>query len=344
MPWLAAVAAIGGGVMGAANSAADRDASRAAYEQSVRDYEAIGIPSAEAQKVALEQYRQAGILTPELEEAILQGQSEMGGISTDPEFKNAQMQALSSLQGIGKSGGLTLDDLAQQEKLMSNISADQKGSREAILQNAQARGGYGSGAALAAQLMEQQAGAGRAHDVGLQTAGNAQKRALDAIAGAGSLGTSLESQYFGEAADKATAQDAINQWNAQNSAATQARNVTSKNTAQATNLTNTQSIQNANVDIRNKQETDNAALLQKQFENQMGLAAGKSNARAGQATNLTTIGNQNAQNWVNAGKGVGNVIASYGQEGQNNNAAAVGPTGSGADMQKRKPYKNYEDA
>lgn len=320
-PLLAAAgvaAPIIGGLFGSSQAAADREAAKAAYEQSVRDYEAIGIPPVEAQQIVMQQYQSEGKWTPELSEAVKLGDSNMGGVSTDSGYTEAQKQALSKLQDIGNSGGMMLSDQSQLEKSMGNINADERGAREAILQDARQRGGYGSGSALAAQLMNQQNSSNQAHQVGLDVNAQAQKRALEAIMGAGNLGTSLREQQFGEKAQQAAAQDAINQWNAANQQSTRNANVAYQNQAAQYNLGNAQDISNKNVDLKNQQEIHNKGLHQQNFNNQMQVTQGKANARAGQANNATQNAQQTANTWAGIGSGVAQGAGAYAQQ-QNNN-------------------------
>src|SRR4051812_27223730 len=120
MPWLApvigAIGSIASGAIGGAAAGDARSAATAAYEQSVKDLEQIGIPSIQAQQITMQQYKSAGQWTPELEQAVKLGDSNMVGISTDGQSVAAQKQALSKLMDIGNSGGQTLEDKAQLEQ------------------------------------------------------------------------------------------------------------------------------------------------------------------------------------------------------------------------------------
>lgn len=312
MPWIApvigAIGSVASGAIGAAGAGADREAARQAYEQSVKDLEAIGVPSVEAQRITMQRYQSAGQWTPELEQSVKLGDSGMLGIATDPNSKAAQMQALSRLQEIGNNGGMMLSDQAAQEKAMGDIQATERGSRQAILQDAQQRGGYGSGMAMAAQLQNQQASANQAHQVGLNTAGMAQQRALEAIMNAGKMGQGMQAQEFSQKAQQQQAQDAINQWNAKNQQDVGNQNTAFKNQAAQYNLNNAQNLSNSNTDIANKEQTYNSGLYQQQFQNQLAKEGAKANARAGQASNL----NNQAQNTANMWGGIGSAVAQGG--------------------------------
>jgi hypothetical protein len=230
------IASLGSGAMAAGELAQNREFAMNAYNQSVRDLEEIGIPSIEAQQIVMKQYQDEGQWTPELAEAVKLGDSNLGAISLNPKYQEAEMGALNKLSEIGASGGRTLSDKAALERDLGNIDADQRGRRGAILQDAAERGGYGSGTALVAQLMAQQEGAAAARQVGLNTAATAEQRALDAIAKGGSLASSLRGEEYGEKAAAAKAQDEIARWNAQNSQGVINANNTLKNDAARYNL------------------------------------------------------------------------------------------------------------
>lgn len=323
MPWIAPVvaagAAIGSGVMASNAQAAARQQSKEAYEQSVKDLEAIGIPSVEAQKIVIEEYKSQGQWTPEMEQAVTLGDSQMGGITTDPAYKESQLKALGKLSQIGDEGGMLLEDKANMERIQGDIGARQRGAREAILQDAQQRGGHGSGSALVAQLMSQQSGADQAHRAGLETAAMAQKRALEAIQGAGSLGTNLRTQEYGEKAQAAKAQDAIAQWNAANRQDLNTRNAGTSNQAAQYNLNNRQNLANSNVDARNKTNAYNSSLIQAQYNNQLEAAKAKAAARAGQAQNAAQSGQQVAQTLTGVGSAVAQGAIATGQQVNENN-------------------------
>ena len=69
-------------------------------------------PDIDSQRLELEELVQQGVLTPEMAESYMQEASGMGGVSTDPRLKQAQMSALSKLEEVGSSGGMTLMDQA----------------------------------------------------------------------------------------------------------------------------------------------------------------------------------------------------------------------------------------
>lgn len=310
------VGSIGSGLLG--KSAADNAAEQAQRlaQESVAEYEKIGIPTIEAQRLALEKFKSAGQLTPELEQALITPDTEMKQISVSPEVRDAQLQALNQLKQISQ-GGQTISDKAALEEGLGEVAARQRGSREAILQQMRNRGMSGSGMELAAQLQGQQAATQNANQVGLNAAAQAQNRALQALMQQGQLAGQVRTQEFGEKSKSAEAQDLINRFNTNQRADVQQRNIANLNQAQAANLQNAQNIMNQNTQLANQEQQANKALLQQQFQNQMQLNQAKANARAGQSSNIMDAGKTSANIWGGVAQGLGKLgsgIMDYGIE------------------------------
>lgn len=147
---------------------------------------------------------------------VLLEDSLLSSFSTDPRLVQAQMDALAALQEITDAEGLTATDRARLEDINRQEATIERGNREAIMQNAAARGVGGSGLELADQLISGQESAGRRSAQGFDVAADAEKRALDAMMMSGQLSGDLRGQDFAEAQAKAQAQDLINQFNTQN--------------------------------------------------------------------------------------------------------------------------------
>lgn len=313
LPALGGIGSAVGGFLGMDAAADDRQQAKDAYNQSVNQYNAIGVPSVAGQQVSLDRYASAGQLDPQQMAAVKLGDSNMLGVSTDPQYRQAQLQALQQLQDIGQNGGMMLSDQAALEKIMGDIRASERGSREAILQDAAQRGGYGGGTALTAQLMNAQHAADLEHQAGLTQAGNAQSRALQAIQSAGQQAGAMQATDFSQKAQQAQAQDTIKAWNAQNQQGVNQYNTGLQNFGQQYNLENKQNIGNANVGLGNQEQMYNKGLQQQEFGNKLQLAQGAANARAGQANNAQTSANNTAQGWANIGAGVGQLGSGLGQ-------------------------------
>lgn len=316
---IAAGGSIAGGIMGnnAKQAAADKQAAIA--QQGAAGYQNIDIPSIQAQQVQLQQIANSGNLTPEQEQIFQQNQSVLNAYQQNPETFSAQMQALQSLQQLGASGGMTAQDKANLNQIQTQLGNQEAQNRAATIQNMQQRGMGGSGAELAAMLSGSQQAQQEAANQGFNVAGQAQARALQAIQGAGQLGQGIESQQFGEAAGKAAAQNAINQWNTANQQNVAGQNVQRNNYAQERNLNNQQQLNAANTNLANQQQLYNQGLYQTQFNNALQKQQGTanalnkvSNAAAAQGQAGADFGNAIGQSIGKVGSAVGTYGASQG--------------------------------
>lgn len=240
-------------------------------------FNSIKTPALSDLQVQLDKEVSAGTLTPEQAEAQLLNSNAFNQIATDPSLTGAAKQALTQLQQIGTQGGMTAIDKAQLQDITNATNQLAQSRNAAVLQNARERGIGGSGLELANTLSNEQAAADRASAAGTTVAANAQQRALQAIQAAGGLGQSLESQAYGEQANKAAAQNAINQFNAQTANATNLYNVGTANQAQAQNLANAQNIANTNTGIANANKEYNAAQNQTVYNDALQKASGIAN-------------------------------------------------------------------
>lgn len=297
---------VGGGIAGAIERSNANAKAMQLTQESLNELAAIGIPSEEAQRITLQRLQSQGMLTPELEQNILQGRTEMEGISTDPRLADTEMQALDELRTLGQ-GGFNIQDKAALDKSLSQSSALERGQREAILQDMAQRGASTSGGALAAQLSNQQGAATRGNEAALDTAAQGYQRALDAIRSGGALAGEMQGRQFNQQAQIKGAQDIINRMNTEAMQGVQTRNIGAMNSAQAANLGEKQRISDANAGLYNQQEIYNKSLPQQTFQNQMNLAGAKSNVRSGQANQAIQGGNQQAATIAGMGAGVGQI-------------------------------------
>lgn len=217
---------------------------------------------------------QLGKYTPTAETAVTQGPSAYDNIALDPQTRQPQLDALRQLQTIGTEGGLTAGDKAALGDVIATENTNARGQREAILDNARARGVGGSGLEMLGQLTADQNAATNAASQGRGVAQMAQQRALQALQATGQLGHAVRGQDYGIASDDARAKDQIANWNASNSQGVQERNTSNTNQANYAN---------------------NISVPQQQFQDDLGLGqyqSGAYNARAGQqiASGNQTLG------------------------------------------------------
>lgn len=244
-------------------------------QKAIDAFNSIKTPELSQLQVQLQKYVDAGQLTPEQAEATLVNSNAFNSIATDPSYVGAQKQALQQLQDVSSSGGLTAVDKAQLQDINDNENQARQSQDAAILSNAKERGMGGSGIETVNRLLSQQKASDAAARQGTDVAAQAQTRALQALQAAGQLGGQIESQQYGEQAQKAGAQNAIDQFNAQTSNATNLYNTQTANQAQAANLQNKQGIANANTGVANQQATQNSAAYQQQYNDALAKAQGE---------------------------------------------------------------------
>jgi len=247
-------------------------------------YDKLKAPTIESQQLSLDELVEQGQLSPEQAQAILMGENAFDDMELDTQGKQAQMAALQQLSEIGNEGGLTASDRAKLQAIQSQEQTAARGSREAILQNARARGVGGSGLELMSQMKNQQEAATRQSQRDLDVAAMGQERALQALQSAGQLGGQINQQQFGQQSTMANAANEIARFNAANKQQVGMANVAANNQAQAQNLANKQRISDANVGTRNAQQQFNKGLQQQNFQNQLQLTGGKANALQSQAS------------------------------------------------------------
>lgn len=298
-----------GGIVGRGKSQGDRDASMGAIGEAVENFRKIEVPTVEQQRIMLEMLQSQGVLTPELEQEILSKPTKFEEVSTDPLLREAQMNALKSLQEVGQAG-LTAEDRAQVNQLRREVNREEQAKQAQILQSMAQRGAAGSGMELAARLSSAQASADRAAQESDRLAANALQRQLQAVAQSGQLGGSIRGQDFGEQAQKASAIDAINLFNTQTQQGVQTRNIGSKNEAQLRNLQEKQRISDTNVGLRNQQEQHNKALYQQRFQNEIAKAGGMSGSLQAQSQAFANKAQGTADFYSGIGKGVDQGIMS----------------------------------
>ena len=245
-------------------------------QSAIDAFGAIQTPALKDLQIQLDKYVVAGRLTPAQAEAELLQSNAFNDIATDPSLEGAQKQALAALQEIGTQGGLTAIDKARMQDITNEQNQVARGRNQAILSQARERGMGGSSISTVNQLLSEQASADRASQRGTNVAAQAEARALQALIAAGETAGGIRAQSYGEQANKATAQNAIDVFNKQTLNQTNLYNVDAANKAQAANLANEQNIANVNVGTGNVQKQYNAQTYQQDFANKMKKASGVS--------------------------------------------------------------------
>lgn len=129
----------------------------------------------------------------------------------DPAARNKMLGALEYLYNSGQQGGMDPQSRAAIANAQLQTGAAEQGARGAIQQNAAMRGMGGSGVELLGTLANQQGAAQRNAIAGVNAAGDARTRALQAMHSAAGVG----SQIRGDDARKFEAANRLQQFNRQ---------------------------------------------------------------------------------------------------------------------------------
>lgn len=307
MGLLDSIGGLAGGIIGNSRAAGDQ---QQANELAMAGYQkllAMGAPPDTAKAIMLQQYKSAGTLTPELEQAINLGPSAAANVQEDPNLRNAQMQALQQYQQAGQTG-FTAQDQLNNQRMQNQIAADNQSRQASIIQGAQQRGESGSGASLAAQLLNGQASANNESQQGLQLAAQGNNARLAALGQSAGLGGQIRSQDFSNAQTKANAADQFQRFNVQNQQAVANQNVNAQNQAQQYNLGQNQQISNANVGNANQEALRQNQAQLTDWNNQLRLAQTQAGALAGQAGQYNQQAANTRSQAQQFGQGLGGIL------------------------------------
>lgn len=295
-----------GGIIGGAASSGDRSNSLASAQAAVKAYTDLGVPSDLATPIVIQQLKQQGIYTPELETALNAPASKVAAITEDPSLRNASVSALNALKTQGQTG-LTASDRAAFNQLRNTNAQDLAAKQAQIIQNMQQRGQGGGGAELAQQIAASQAGANQAYSQGDDLAAQASKNALAAMTNAGNLGGSIRSQDFGVNQARAQAADELNRFNVSNQQNVGNTNVGAQNQAQVANLAEKQRIADQNSQNAYNEQVRQKQAEQQQYEDAVQRASGIAGNDQHLAQDYSNNANATGQSWANIGSGVGSL-------------------------------------
>lgn len=324
---IAAVAApVISGIMGGMSASKDRREQKKMMKRALAELEKVGLPPDLSGPLLLKEFERAGIYTPELEEDLSSEvkESTVAQIKEDPALRQAQLEALNSLQQRAKVG-LSAEDRAALNQVRSETQRDSEAKRQQILQNMQSRGMGGSGAELMAQLQSAQGAADQAAAGSDTLMAQAQSRALDALGQSGRMAGDVRNQDFGVEETKARAIDERNRFLNENSINRQRANVGSLNEAQKLNLAEQQRISTANTQLSNAEAERQNQAKRDLYQDKLDLAKAKSAARVGQAAAAGERADRTASQYAGIGSAIGTGISAYGQ------AKANAPTSSTGD-------------
>jgi len=266
------------------------------------------IPEVELQKYSTpEALSYLGNFTPE----ELQATGLPAGVINQA-MRNKLLQALGGVEQLSQTG-LSAIDRAALSEIQNEIAMQERGQRESILQNMAQRGISGSGQELAAQLQSSQAASQLASQQGMQQAAQAQRARVDALSNLSNMATGLESTDFERQAQKAQAQDVINQFNVQNRNVAGLRNLQTRQDLANLNAQERNRIAQANIDLANKQIMQNQVnrpLAQYGLQSQYTSALSQGIGGVGQTQTQQQLANQQAMSQgLGTGLTVGGTVA-----------------------------------
>jgi len=316
----------------AADAAADgRDAQARLLGEAGDLIKQVNVPGIQSQLIKIQQLKAAGNLTPEQEQALLQQETELKKIMVSPEFKEAQMRALTRLQQIADEGGLNPAERAKMNEIVGKVNNSFKANNEAIAQSMAQRGVGGSSAELAAKLSGGQQATDLAANMGTGLAGEAYKNALNSIVSGGELAGKIREQDYGEQKDVATAQDAINRFNTQTRQDVQNRNVNRNAEAQKFNIGNEIERNKFNIANNADEQKFNSRLYQQQFQNYLDKAKAQANPMQQQGQVAAERGQAEAQGLAGIGQGIAQGATAIGQYYADQSRPKTDMTGTSSD-------------
>lgn len=246
----------------------------------------------------LQKYVEAGIMTPAEAQAYLQQSNAFADMSVDQTGTQSQVEALNRLSEVADAGpeGTPMQQ-AQMENAISRMNTSVGGQRGAIEQSMAARGTpY---ALIQAALSNQTAGqeGQQAHLDAVNAQAAAYQTALNAMSQGGQLGGQLQGQQNQQANTVAQAQNAMQQFNAQNQQQVGLANAGFKQDANTMNSANKQQVSNNNTGLTNARTQYNSQLPQQVFNNAMAKAQGQAGAASNIGQMQQNQGQQNAGIW-----------------------------------------------
>lgn len=327
---ISAFGSLAGGAAGQAAAAGDYNNAQTQAQTANQIIQQIGAAPDVSAPLILQQYKQAGLLTPQMEQQITAAVPQ--AIGQDKTAINAQTQALQQMQQRA-AGGLSAGDRAALTQAGLQAQGDVQGRLGSIAQGMQQKGLSDSGSNLAAQLSAAQGGQNAESAKAGQIAQQAQQAAIQSSAQAAGLGSQLENQNFGEGMANQNAATQMQRFNVQNQLGVQQQNTNAANQAQAANLANSQQLSNANTGAANQELNNQLNREMAQYNANTNTAALQAGADNNYSKYLSGVANQKATSYQNYGTGAGQVGAGAYNSAQNSGSGSSGSGGSSGSNQ-----------
>ena len=335
----AAIAApIVGGLIGNAAASKDRKAMMAAAQAAWAKLDEIGSPPDLSRQIIFQQFQEAGVYEPELLQEIDLGLSQVSQLQErDPSLRQAEMDALRSLQERGQVG-LSVEDRVAMNEMRRDVARQSQARTQSFLQDLARRGGNTGGADIMQLLLGDQAGTELASQQADNLARMAAQNALQATASAGQLGGQIRGTDWNQDMAKASAADHFSMADFNTRNQRQQLNVGAQNEAQRANLANKQRIQDQNTMMQNQETLRQQEAKRQYWQDQLdkaGMYAGAGRTMSGAYGDSAS---QKAGMWKGLGDSIGQGAGTFAQYQQNqplidsqiaynNKQAGLSPTG-----------------
>lgn len=260
---------------------ADPDAGSGAFAEAdalarraVAELEKLGVPSVEAQKIALQLPEVVGAMEAEQLDA-----SAYEDIIEDPQLRERIVDAIGGMEELSETG-FGVEDRARLDAMRRATQADEQARQASIMQSFAERGALGSGSELAARLASSQGTADRAAQEAVELAAQGQAQRRQALGDMASMSAGLRGADLQKSTNLATARDRFAEFNALQRAQ-----------AAQQNLSEQQRIAENRTGLQNQQQIHNKGLIQQDYQNRYNKATGVAN----QVSNLANTQIQRGQ-------------------------------------------------
>lgn len=291
-------------ITGGNNQAANNDLSSI-----LADIRGLDLPTKEDLQLGpLDQYASTGTLNPALMDAAQSGPSAYDKENLSAVPMSAMQQVLARLDETATADGMTPQEKARIASAESSMDRNIAGQRGAIAQHFAGMGVPQS--LVSAALQNQTAGdeAQQGYENALQAEGQASNNAQTALGQEGALASTMFAQQAGQANTVASAQNALNAFNANNVQGARANNQASTNAANTYNAGNAQDVANRNT----------AGSISRQFHNQVEAPTTAANLALGKTAQEGGVGHDQA--------------AAHTAQGEQSAGLFGGLIGAGADL------------
>jgi len=271
----------------------DSDSASQDYlKKALAAYQNVNVPTIESGTVGqLPMESVQGTVSPAAIQVAEQAPSAYGTISLDPATRAAQMSALGQYTDIANAGGLDPAAKLALQQTIDEANRQSQGTQGAIMRSAQAEGQGGGDFALTQRALAAQGASNTAATQGLQAAAMAEANREAALNQMANIGGGINASDYAQAAQKAAEQNRINATNQAATNAANTGNVANQIQTGEYNIGTAQNVNAANTGAGQNRVYYNAALPQRQFENELAKAGGIAGVAGTQANAA-----QNAQN------------------------------------------------